>query len=242
MMFKSVIFKFALAISIGVFSSVTAQASSLYFSGTSSEAVIPNDFDLTYIDGVDYNDRLTVFSGNSGAGLRVRNASTVTFEYLGSEAGYLNRFHYNNDGTNELLFQNHNHYISWSRSEGKVWTPKTPKGTMVSFGLDNIDTLLAFQFWTSAQFRYNWREDDQIANRTDVPNGQVPAGYSIAFTDIIDNTVIAFLGDGFGDSDFDDMAVRISVEAVPLPGALPLFLTALAGLGYVRHRRTKATD
>ena len=40
-----------------------------------------------------------------------------------------------------------------------------------------------------------------------------------------------------GDRDFDDIAMRVDVSAVPLPAAAFPLLTALAGLGFVGRRR-----
>ncbi len=51
---------------------------------------------------------------------------------------------------------------------------------------------------------------------------------------------INFAGDGvdpFGDD--DEVVVTLAYEAVPLPAALPLFATALGGLGFVGWRRKR---
>jgi hypothetical protein len=213
--------------------SVSAQASSLYFSGSSQEVLlkdVPGRFDLYRETGLSGDEILTVFSGDRNSGLRVRNATSVTFEYLGSEAGYLNQFQFKETDRYKHVFINDD----WRRkSESDVGDEKT-------FNLVNIDTLLQFRFWTSGEFSYDDKKKRDMDDDAYIRNGYVRGDYSIAFSEIVDNTVIAFLGDGFGDSDFDDMAVRISVEAVPLPAALPLFLTALGGFGIMRYRKNKA--
>ena len=60
--------------------------------------------------------------------------------------------------------------------------------------------------------------------------GSIFAGLSIAFAAISPTSVVLLFGDGGGDSDFDDLAVRISVSSVPLPPAVWLFLSAILGL------------
>lgn len=68
---------------------------------------------------------------------------------------------------------------------------------------------------------------------------------NLAFSNVFtgDNgrdAVVAFFGDGAGDTDFDDMIVGIQV--IPLPAGLVLLLSALGGLGFVAsRRRTLAT-
>ena len=51
------------------------------------------------------------------------------------------------------------------------------------------------------------------------------------------SAVLVFLGDGFGDSDFDDMVVGVGVFAVPVPPAAILLLTGLFGLGALKRMR-----
>lgn len=64
------------------------------------------------------------------------------------------------------------------------------------------------------------------------------AGLSIAFAALGDGSFIALFGDGAGDSDRDDFAVKIAVSAVPLPAAVWLFLSAILGLvSFTRIRR-----
>lgn len=54
-------------------------------------------------------------------------------------------------------------------------------------------------------------------------------------------SAILLFNDLGNDKDYDDMAVRVQISAVPIPAALPLLATALAGMGYVaRRRKTKA--
>lgn len=65
--------------------------------------------------------------------------------------------------------------------------------------------------------------------------GQTDPLLSMGFFKENDKNVIAFFGDGRGDSDFDDMVVRISV--VPLPAGGLLLLSALGGFAVVRRKK-----
>lgn len=68
------------------------------------------------------------------------------------------------------------------------------------------------------------------------------AGLSIAFAALGDGSFIALFGDGAGDSDRDDFAVKIAVSAVPLPPAVWLFISAILGLvSFTRIRREQKT-
>ncbi len=68
-------------------------------------------------------------------------------------------------------------------------------------------------------------------------NGSIDNPLAIAFSAISADgkSVIALFGDGAGDHDYDDMAIRISV--VPLPPALLLFGGALLGLAWLGRKR-----
>jgi hypothetical protein len=54
------------------------------------------------------------------------------------------------------------------------------------------------------------------------------------------DAVILFNDNGSRDADFDDMAVRVQISPVPLPGAAVLLVTGLAGLGWMRRRRRES--
>jgi hypothetical protein len=70
--------------------------------------------------------------------------------------------------------------------------------------------------------------------------GPIDAGVSIAFADLGDGSFLALFNDGGGqDFDYDDLAVRVSVSAVPLPAAAWLLISAILGLvSFSRIRRS----
>lgn len=65
--------------------------------------------------------------------------------------------------------------------------------------------------------------------------GQTDPLLSMGFYQENSKNVIAFFGDGRGDSDYDDMVVRISV--VPLPAGGLLLLSAMGGFAVVRRKK-----
>jgi hypothetical protein len=50
-------------------------------------------------------------------------------------------------------------------------------------------------------------------------------------------SALVMFNDLGGDRDYDDMVVRVQVSPVPVPAALPLFASALAGFGCIARRR-----
>lgn len=78
--------------------------------------------------------------------------------------------------------------------------------------------------------------------KTAANGGFMSPGVSIAFADLGDGSFLAMFNDGGGgDFDYDDLAVRVSVSAVPLPAAAWLLLSAVLGLvSFSRIRRNGA--
>lgn len=73
-----------------------------------------------------------------------------------------------------------------------------------------------------------------------INNNGVATGYSdnlyISISAIIDQRhAVFFFDDGYGDGDFGDLVVGVSM--VPLPSALPLMIVSLGALGLVSARR-----
>ena len=60
--------------------------------------------------------------------------------------------------------------------------------------------------------------------------GPITAPLSFAFAAITDTSVILLFDDGGFGTDYDDMAIRISVSQVPLPPAVWLMISAILGL------------
>jgi len=209
-----------------------ANAASLSVNGGTTVGL--NGFSLSGSTGLSDGDQVKLFDGtwfngipDTGGpgdyGLQLDGApAQLKFEYLGSEASAENRTIFS-QGTDEVLFNNK------TNSVGDSITKTVTNDGLVPFYFENENGRACVIFlgcWDLA--------DDQAPN-----NGGIDWGISLAFFEDVDGSVIALFGDGSGDYDLDDMAIRISV--VPLPPALALFAGALAGLGWLSRRRKAVT-
>ncbi len=205
---------FALAMSLPSF---TAHAATLSLIGGASDVILPANFSgvshlsLTGLQaGV---DKVTAFdSSHINQGLTLSETATIRFDYLGKEAGYINK-------AIELA------------GFGELFSTDTAVAGVSSMTLTlspGAFNLLPFKFTTSG------------GGGQEAVNGNIDNPLAIAFSQISSDgkSVIALFGDGAGDHDYDDMAIRISV--VPLPPALALFGGALLGLGWLGRKRKTA--
>jgi len=207
----------------------TPKAASIGLYGTSDLTIIPNDFDLNSVTGLSSGAPVSAFYGDqtlspgdggygTSGGLKLSGNSTVTFTYLGMEAGYQNKFFLGNDE------------IFKTRGSGA-----SVENDTYSFDYtdDGQNGFLDFSFWSSNDFGSN------TDNAVFVPNGAIPGAYTIGYALLTDLSVTILFGDGWGDSDFDDMAVRMTItpSVIPLPPSVFLFGTALLGIGALARRR-----
>ena len=195
---------------VAVFSVTVANAATLSLVGGTNEN-LPGNFSEAPLSltGLQVGDAVTTFNSSNTAleGLALSGTTTIRFEYLGKEAGYTNRAI--ELGGFGILFD----------------TTTSGLGSSVTITLSpDANGLLPFKFSTSGG-----------GTPADAENGNITNPLAIAFSAITNNSVIALFGDGAGDHDYDDMAIRISV--VPLPPALLLFAGALFGLGWVGRKR-----
>lgn len=144
-------------------------------------------------------------------GLAVSGPASVTYTYLGKEAGY----------TNSLKFSAPGASVFDSNTTGVGATSGT-------FGI--LGGLLEFLFTSNS-------DTDRVFN-----NALATPGMNIAYF-ILEGaqSALVFLDDfGAGpDSDFDDIAIRIDIAAVPVPAALPLLGAGLGLLGFVGWRKKR---
>ena len=174
--------------------------------------VLPGNFNpAPGSGGAAPGDPIVTFSagvdgGSIGGGLSLSAPSTVRFTFLGKEAGATNNLVELSSGG--ALFLN-----SDTSSAGD-FIDVADDGGFVDF-LFNTDNLGGLDsIWNGG-----------IADDTRL---------SLAFKLVSATEAIAFLGDGAGDNDYDDMVIRI--QAIPLPASLLLLLSGVAGLGYLRRR------
>lgn len=198
---------------IAVFSVTIVNAATLSLVG-GTDVNLPGNFSEAPLSltGLQTGDTVTFFDSSNSAseGLALSGPTTIRFEYLGKEAGYRNRA------------------IELAGFGVLFDTTTSALGSSVTVTLTpNANGLLPFKFSTSGG-----------GTPADAENGNITNPLAIAFSAVTNNSVIALFGDGAGDHDFDDMAIRISV--VPLPPALLLFAGALFGLGWVGRKRRAA--
>ncbi|MCG8493375.1 MAG: hypothetical protein MI743_17265 [Sneathiellales bacterium] len=204
----------AALVAMTLFVPASAHAATLSLLGGQSGVTLPANFSgashlpLTGLNaGV---DQVTVFnSTNDNEGLVLSGPSAVRFDYLGKEAGYLNKA-IELAGLGVLFSTNSS--IAGVSSVTVQLAPGT-------------NGLLPFKFTTSG------------GGGQEAENGNIENPLAIAFSQISADgkSIIALFGDGAGDHDYDDMAIRISV--VPLPPALLMFAGALLGLGWLSRGR-----
>jgi len=170
--------------------------------------------DVQVFDGKWWTSAPNTTSSNS---LQLSGApASLRFTYLGSEAGSVNKTFSSESGS--LLLFDTNSLV------GTSVTVATGSDGAVPFYFENA----------SGQHCILFCSDEQASNDDGI-DGWLFGGLSLAFFQENASSVIALFGDGAGDSDLDDMAIRISV--VPLPPSMVLFGAALIGLGVISRRK-----
>jgi hypothetical protein len=182
-------------------------------------ATIGGGFDLAAETGLASGDSGLLFTRNNSGGLYLGGGGTVTFTYLGSEA----------DHSNSFVVGGATAFANTSAFSGQVFTE-----TLTADGYVPVAFVTEYVEWNCnrhGRCRAKYREDGAVND------GKIDRGLSIALFEETSSSFIMLFGDGSGDRDFDDFAVRVSVTAVPLPPALLLFGGAVIGLAFLSYRR-----
>jgi len=193
----------------------SAQAALLSLTPGGTANAIPGSFytgAFPAIPGIVTGTPIQEFGAGDVGGLSLAGPATLKFEFLGKDAGFTNTFSVTGTGT---LFS------TASAAVGDA--------ANVAFGSSG---LIPFFFSTSGG------GTPATANN----GGPITSPLSIAFADLGGDTFLALFNDGGGrptdDKDFNDMIVRVSVSAVPLPAAAWLLISAVLGLvSFSRIRR-----
>lgn len=161
-----------------------------------------------------YDSTILTGAVNSGSFGRLLAdvAGTITFTYIGEESGFKNRFALVIDGPNLVLNET-----------------GTPGVTSVSSFIDA--GLVKFRF-----------VDTSTNPNTVFNNGEISEpvlGYALLnVTGALPGEFFFGFNDSFkGDADYDDIVVKATFSAVPVPAALPLMATALGLFGFGASRR-----
>lgn len=217
-----------------------AQAATLSVSGGTAN-VIPGSFNPSGTwpsDGIGVGSSISTFNaGNitSGGLFVTPSAVLIEFEFMGTEAGNTNSVDMQLSWNNTALFDN------------KVAVGYKTGLFAVDVSTSSPPGLVPISFQTNGAFTGN--ANAVIANGTSVTAGSgLNLSFSEVFNSVAGSWVYAFFGDGLGDSDYDDMIVKIyaystggGVPEVPLPPAVILFGTALVGLTVLGRRRSRRT-
>jgi len=203
-------------------SAFSAQAVTLGHFGagpyTGAGTVLPgglNPFSLTATTGLAVGDPLDMAVTDStfaAADRLVSDAPQLKYTLLGYEAGF----------TNFALADG-----------GLIFTNSDAVGSMVTVA--HAGGLIDFIYETNNGVVANGQghaDNDWISNALGAASID-SMNFAVFFESA--RSAILLFGDGTGDVDFDDLAVR--VEAVPLPAGILLLLSGLGGLALVGRRR-----
>lgn len=201
-----------------VLTATAATAATLNFVGTGqTHLVTRNDVNPAFNTTIDIitGDQKSLSNGLfldlAGA------AANVTYTFLGAEAGHRNY---------SASFGGRDFY-------NRGVNASTPGAQATA--VQAVSGLLDFAFGTYAP---RWARGEFQNNGLANP---ASANYAMGFIRISANSFYVLFDDiASGDRDFDDMAVRIDVAAVPLPAGALLLISAFAGAFMLRRRTVTA--
>ncbi|MFC1560699.1 VPLPA-CTERM sorting domain-containing protein [Pseudomonadota bacterium] len=192
---------------IALIASLSANASILTLDGGSQTKIgdLPSLFNPSNHPGdINAGTDISIFN-KAGEGIRLSGAANLMYTYIGKEAGSQNLFQ-----PNPIVGFFH---TNWTPA-GSIINTSASSGGFLDFSFLGLGTCCGLKPGVFTNGEGNFGDNGRL-------------GLAVAL--INPSTAYLMFGDGFGDSDFDDMVVKVEVSAVPLPAAFWLFGTALIG-------------
>lgn len=168
----------------------------------------------------------------------------VIFTYFGGQAGFSNIVV--GEGDAEVaLFGNKDGYEIGDTQKIRISNPN---------GNNAGSLLLPFLFRTNngtndvgddETAANNGEIDDPVDGQASIQLGFLQTTTGSLFEnrfEVANGSTIALFGDGFGDSDLNDLIVGIGARVVPVPPAIAFLVTGLVGLGLLGRRAKKSTS
>jgi hypothetical protein len=169
------------------------------------------------------NNSITLYNPAIPGGLLAAQNINVQLQFIGAEAGFNNQ----------------------------TWQVGLPGATFTNSTALSGDLSGSFVVGTSTFLPFFFKSNGGNGGTDDAHNGgPIASNLTLGLKIISDSVAYAFFDDGGGspvDADFDDVIIRITAisregpELTPLPAALPLFASALAGFGFFQWRRKRKT-
>ena len=206
--------------------SIEVEASTLSFIGGEGSTLpgnwnpAPAPLDLEVGDGV------TIFD-EGGEGVWLDGAANLIYTYIGKEAGSTNAFLTSSTSSPDELFLTANYGPFSGTVPGSSFETTMSSAGFLDFSFIGLGTCCV--------------EAGVFTNGLGISefDGESNDGLVLAAALISSSTAYLMFGDGFGDSDLDDMVVRVDVSPVPVPAAVWLFGTALIGIFGFRRRKSQ---
>jgi hypothetical protein len=202
---------FAILFSLLMLTSIAAKASTFSFIGGTGGTLPGNWNPSPSAPGLAIGSGITIFD-EAGEGIWLNGAANLVYTYIGKEAGSINAF-----------LAPSSFFVTSATAPGSISNTSASSAGYLDFSFLGLGTCCGL---------------DSGAFTNGEGNSGLNGGLALAVAMINPTKAYLMFGDGFGDSDFDDMVVKVEVSAVPIPAAIWLFGSALIGMfGFSKRRK-----